>query len=374
MNRHAQRGADRPGAASPATARRAAFAIPGDIETKTGGYIYERTLLHSLRDAGRAVDHLILPGSFPDPSPAEMAEAVAIMAAVPPDCPLIVDGLVFGSVDTAGLATVRAPIVAMIHHPLALEIGLPPDRAAKLFRTEADNISLADRIVVPSRHTAEILTGRYGADPARILIAPPGFRPADPVRLPASPPLILSVGILHPRKGHDILLGALSLLTDLDWQAVIVGAPLWPQTAADLQALNATLGLRDRVRFTGLIEEQTLIDHYCRATVFALATRYEGYGIVFGEALLHGLPIVSCRVGAVPQTVPDGAGLLVPPDDPAAFATALRLLLTDLPARSRLSAVSESAGQALPTAADTALVMARALDLAAQDCGLVSAV
>jgi glycosyltransferase involved in cell wall biosynthesis len=379
MNRHAQRKADRPGAtppgaAAPATARPAAFAIPGDIETKTGGYIYERTLLHSLRAAGRRVDHLILPASFPDPSPADMAEAIATMAAVPPDCPLIIDGLVFGSVDPAGLATVRAPIVAMIHHPLALEIGLSPDRAARLYRTEADNIALAARIVVPSRHTAEILTGRYGADPARILIAPPGFRPADPVRLPASPPLILSVGILHPRKGHDILLAALSRLTDLDWQAVIVGAPLWPQTAVELQALATTLGLEDRVHFTGLIEEQALIDHYRRATVFALATRYEGYGIVFGEALLHGLPIVSCRVGAVPQTIPEGAGVLVPPDDPAAFAASLRHLLTDAPTRARLAAVSQSAGQALPTAAETASVMARALDLAAQDCGFVSAV
>jgi len=370
MNRHAQRRAARPGAAPAPIARPAAFAIPGDIDTKTGGYIYERTLLHSLRAAGRPVDHLILPASFPDPSPADMAEAIAIMAAVPAGCPLIVDGLVFGAVDTAGLATVRAPIVAMIHHPLALETGLSADRAAQLHRREADNLRLAARVVVPSPHTADILTSRYGADPARILIAPPGFRPADPVRLPASPPLILSVGILHPRKGHDILLAALARLTDLDWQAVIVGAPLSPQTAAGLQAQNAALGLQDRVRFTGLIEEASLIDYYRRATVFALATRYEGYGIVFGEALLHGLPIVACRVGAVPQTVPEGAGLLVPPDDPAAFAAALRHLLTDAPARSRLTAVSQSAGQALPAASETARIMARALDLAAQDCGL----
>jgi len=367
MNRHAQRGADLPGAASPMTGRPASFAIPGDIETKTGGYIYERTLLHSLRAAGRPVDHLILPASFPDPSPADMAEAIATMAAVPPDCPLIIDGLVFGAVDTAGLANVRAPIVAMIHHPLALETGLSADRAALLYRREADNLRLAARVVVPSPHTADILTSRYGVEPGCILIAPPGFRPADPVRLPTSPPLILSVGILAPRKGHDILLQALARMTDLDWQAVIVGAPIFPQTAADLRVLHATLALGDRVCFAGLIDEAALIDHYRRATVFALATRYEGYGMVFGEALLHGLPIVACRVGAVPQTVPEGAGLLVPPDDPATFATALRLLLTDSAERSRLALAAQTAGQALPDAADTARVMALALDLALQD-------
>jgi glycosyltransferase involved in cell wall biosynthesis len=342
--------------------RAAAFAIPGDIETKTGGYIYERMLLLALRAQGRAVDHLILPASFPDPSHAEMAQAVVQMASVPQDRPLIIDGLVFGAVETAGLASVRAPIVAMIHHPLALETGLSPARAALLRGREAANLALASQVVVPSPHTAHILQTEYGVAQDRIRIALPGFGAPDPLRHLSDPPLILSVGLMAPRKGHDILLRALASLTDLDWQAVIVGAPHFPDTAAELYALNARLGLERRVRFTGLIDEAELQSHYRRATIFALATRYEGYGIVFGEALLHGLPIVTCHVGAVPQTVPQGAGLLVPPDDPAAFADALRGLLVDPAQRGRMAALSEQAGRALPTWDDTARVMGRALD------------
>lgn len=344
--------------------RAAAFAIPGDIETKTGGYIYERMLLLALRAQGRAVDHLILPASFPDPSPDEMAQAVAQMAAVPPDRPLIIDGLVFGAVETAGLATVAAPIVAMIHHPLALETGLSPARAALLRQREAANLALAAQVVVPSPHTAAILQAEYGVAPGRIRVALPGFAAPDPLRLPSQPPLILSVGILAPRKGHDILLRALALLADMDWQAVIVGAPHFPDTAHELQALCTALGLDGRVRFTGLIDGAEVRDHYRRATIFALATRYEGYGIVLGEALLHGLPIVSCAVGAVPQTVPAGAGLLVPPDDPARFADALRRLLADPALRARMAAVSERAGHALPGWDDTARIMGAALDSA----------
>jgi glycosyltransferase involved in cell wall biosynthesis len=346
--------------------RAAAFAIPGDIETKTGGYIYERMLLLALRAQGREVEHIVLPAAFPDPSPAEMADAVAQMAAVPPDRPLIIDGLVFGAVETEGLARVRAPIVAMIHHPLALETGLSPDRAALLRQREAANLALAAEVVVPSPHTAELLRADYGVDDARLSVALPGFAAPDPVRNPQAPPLILSVGILAPRKGHDILLRALARLTDLSWQAVIVGAPHFPQTAADLRALCAGLGLEGRVRLTGLIDESALRDQYRRATVFALATRHEGYGIVLGEALLHGLPIVSCRVGAVPQTVPDGAGLLVPPDDPVSFAEALRRMLTEPNVRERCAAVSRAAGHALPTWDDTARVMGCALDRAAR--------
>jgi hypothetical protein len=64
--------------------RTAAFAIPGDIATLTGGYIYERRLLEGLRAAGRDVRHIQLAASFPDPSPADMADAVAQLAALEP--------------------------------------------------------------------------------------------------------------------------------------------------------------------------------------------------------------------------------------------------------------------------------------------------
>jgi glycosyltransferase involved in cell wall biosynthesis len=328
--------------------RPAAFAIPGDINTLTGGYIYERRLLEGLRTAGRDVLHIRLAASFPDPSPADMADAVAQLAALDPARPLILDGLVFGSIDTAGLATVRAPIVAMIHHPLAHESALTDDRRAHLFRTERDNLRLARHVLVPSPHTSAILTSEYGVAPDRITIVRPGTdRPLGPSAA-VDPPLILSVGIQHPRKGHDILLRALAQLTDLDWSAVIVGSPYDPSHASELAALHAALGLGDRVTFAGRVSAERLSDLYRTAAIFALATRYEGYGIVFDEALAHGLPIVSCRTGAVPQTVPEEAGMLVPPDDPTDFAGALRTLLENSTLRARLAAASAAAGKGLP--------------------------
>jgi glycosyltransferase involved in cell wall biosynthesis len=225
-----------------------AFAIPGDIATLTGGYIYERRLLQGLRAAGHDVHHLELPASFPDPSAADMATAVAALAQVPPDRPLILDGLVFGSIDTGGLGQVRAPVVAMIHHPLALETGLTPDRRDHLFRTERDNLRLALHVVVPSPHTRRILADRYDVPPDAITVLRPGVdRPRLPPA-PATPPLILSVGILHPRKCHDILLDALSLLSDLDWQAVIVGNPWDRDHAAALERQRGGSGLRGAFR------------------------------------------------------------------------------------------------------------------------------
>jgi len=346
--------------------RAAAFAIPGDIETLTGGYIYERRLLEGLRAQGRDVDHIPLGSSFPHPSPADMAEAAARLRAIAPDRPLILDGLVFGSIDTAVLAALPMPVVAMLHHPLAHESGLDPAARDHLYRTERDNLRHAAHVLVPSPHTRALLISDYGVEPARITIARPGTdRPIG--RLPkAEPPLILSVGILHPRKGHDILLRALARLSARDWQAVIVGSRYDPDHAAALDRLHAELALGDRVRLAGRLPGDDLGRAYAQASIFALATRYEGYGIVFDEAMAHGLPIVTCATGAVPDTMAEGAGLLVPPEDPEAFAAALDRLLSDAALRDRMARTSAAAGAALPGWSETARIAGDVLDRVAR--------
>ncbi|WP_295047776.1 glycosyltransferase [uncultured Paracoccus sp.] len=326
-----------------------AFAVPGDIATLTGGFIYERRLLEGLRRAGHDVRHLVLPASFPNPSPADMADAVTALAAVPPDRPLILDGLVFGSIDTAGLARVRAPVVAMIHHPLALETGLSPDRRDHLFRTERDNLRLARHVLVPSPHTRRILTERYGVAPGAITVLRPGVDRPRLAPAPSVPPLILSVGILHPRKGHDILIRALSLLTDLDWQAVIVGSPWDSDHAAALARQRTASPAAHRITLAGRVSDDDLEALYARAWVFALATWYEGHGIVFDEAVARGLPIISCDAGAVPETVPQGAGILVRPGDADGFAAALRGVLEAPDRRQAMAAAALAAGACLPS-------------------------
>jgi hypothetical protein len=344
------------------TPRPAAFAIPGDIDQKTGGFIYEKNLLHALRAQGRRVAHVVLPAGFPHPTAAETAAAAAALAALPPDEPLILDGLVYGGLPTAALASVRAPLVAMIHHPVGLETGLPADRARALLQQEAANLALAAHVVVPSPHTRRILVADFGVAEGLVSIAPPGFAAPDPVRAPVDPPLLLAVGLIAARKGHDVLIEALAQVADLRWQAQIVGGTHDVQVLAALSAQAARRGLGPRLLFRGRMDEAELARLYRQATLFALATRYEGYGMVFGEALLHGLPIVACAAGAVPETVPPGTGLLVPPDDAPAFAAALRALLTDAPRRRAMAAAATAAGHALPRWSDTAAVVGRVLD------------
>lgn len=342
--------------------RPAAFAIPGDINTVTGGYIYERRLLEGLRTSGRDVAHIQLAPSFPDPGAQDMADAVSALSGLEPVRALILDGLVYGSIETGGLAQVRAPIVAMIHHPLALETGLSDARKAHLFKTERDNLALATHVLVPSPHTADILTRDYDVAADKITIARPGTDQRARLRTATKPPLILSVGILHPRKGHDIVLRALAALGDHDWRAVIVGSAHDADYAERLAQMVQELGLGDRVHLAGKLPDADLDALYAQASIFALATRYEGYGMVFDEALSWGLPIVSCDTGAVPQTVPRGAGVLVPPDAPDAFARALGQLLDDSSQRDEMAKRAALAGQNLPGWHDAARIAGQVLD------------
>lgn len=339
-----------------------AFAVPGDINQRTGGTIYDKRLIGALREIGHDVELVELPGTFPNPSEAEMDQSIDALAAFPPDRPIIVDGLAFGAMDTARLDRVEAPLIGMIHHPLGLETGLPADRARFLIERERANLARTRHVFVPSPHTARTLVQTFDVPEERVTIITPGFEIEAEPSTPQSPPLILSVGLLADRKGHDVLIRALARVKDLGWHAVIVGKPHDQSVAAALADQLKSSGLDDRLTLAGEIGDAELSDLYGRASIFALATRYEGYGIVFGEALVRGLPIVSCRTGAVPDTVPADCGILVEVDDDAAFAAALRSLMENDALRDQMSQRARARGIALPTWLDSAGLASEIID------------
>ena len=338
----------------------AVFAIPGDKDRRTGGFIYEARVLQTLNNIGCETAHLQLPDSFPDPTATDMRVALHALSAVPTYQPIILDGLVFGAIDPDGLSRVPAPVIAMIHHPLGLETGLSEARASFLMANEAAALRHASEVVVPSAETARVLRDRFGADPERITIAAPGFDRPNVSRQPVDPPLILSVGLLAPRKGHDILLDALARIEDLPWQAEIVGKTHDAAYAASLRDQRHALALDRRVTFAGELDDRALSERMNAATLFALATRYEGYGMVLSEAMMYGLPIVTCDAGAVSQTVGASAAV-VPKDDPCAFAHALRTLLENPSKADALSQSARTMSDRLPYWDDTARIFERVI-------------
>lgn len=337
---------------------RITFAIPGDIDTLSGGYLYEKNLLLALREIGWDVTHLPLPGGFPEPTAQTIETCAQTLAQLPDDTLVLLDGFLPGALPPDRLAALDAPFVAITHHPLGYETGLSAERAAELVTIERKNLSRASHVIVPSPHTAEVLVSDFAVSRAVVTIAAPGVAKRKVfLSEKAKPAEVLSVGQLVPRKGYDILLSSLAQISDLDWHATIIGKAPDKGYARELAEMTTSLGIASRVLFAGTQAPERLARDYARATVFALATRYEGYGMVFAEALQHGLPIITCDAGAVPQTVPLDAGVLVSPDDADAFAGALRRLLTDTSHRNALSAASATHGRNLPSWQDTARIV-----------------
>jgi glycosyltransferase involved in cell wall biosynthesis len=341
------------------------FVIPGDIATLTGGYGYDRRLIGELRRAGWKVAHLPLGPSFPFPDAADLAAAGRSFAGLAEGSMVLVDGLAFGALpEVAEAEAGRLRLVALVHHPLAEETGLSAAASDALFRSERRALAVTRGVIATSSTTAHRLIERYDVQPERLAVAQPGSdpAPAGPIslRVPDEPVKLLSIGTLTPRKGHDLLIEALARLADLPWTCRIIGSPdRAPTTAADLRTRIARHGLESRIILGG--EASDLSSLYGAADIFVLASRHEGYGMVFAEAMQHGLPIIATTAGAIPEAVPPSAGILVPPDDVVALAGALEQLIRDPALRAGYAAGASTAALALPSWADTAREVAAAL-------------
>ncbi|MFL5028651.1 MAG: glycosyltransferase family 4 protein [Xanthobacteraceae bacterium] len=344
------------------------FAVPGDLATPTGGYVYDRRMIAELPRLGWQARILDLGGEFPRPSAIAHARAHARLISVPSDRPIVIDGLALGVMPyaVAGLHETHK-VIALVHHPLALETGLS-SAEAELFRaTERAALAFVHHVIVTGKATARLLADDYAVPLERITVVQPGVDAAIRPRADRGDTVVLlSVGALVPRKGYDVLLAALAQVRDLSWRLTIVGArDRSPTTAAELDAAIAELDLADRVTLAGVVSSERLAALYTEADMFVLPSRFEGYGMAFAEALAHGVPVIGTIAGAIPETVPAGSGILVPPDDIPALATALRLLIADSAARLRLAAAARAAAAQLPTWPQSAKLFSRVLEAAA---------
>ena len=341
------------------------FAVPGDLATPTGGYFYDRRMIAELERLGWRVEIVDLGDGFPWPSTARKAAAQARLAAVADGRILVIDGLAFGVLpEAAARLSARLRLVALVHHPLASESGLTPAQAGILRADERAALAAATRVIVTSPVTARQLAAEYGVPADRITVARPGSDPVPAAKGSSDGVVrLISVGSVVPRKGFDVLIAALAGLGDLPWQLTIVGDDgRDTKTAAQLAADIARHNLGGRVALLGAVPHERLEELYIAADLFVLASRYEGYGIAFAEAMAHGLPMIGTRAGAIPDTVPAGAGILVPPDDADALAQALRRLIENKDERQRLGSAARVAAIQLPGWQDSAKIFSRTLE------------
>jgi len=341
--------------------------VPGDWHAPTGGYRYDRRIAHGLVEAGWQMKMHALDAHFPFPDAMALADAQESVTALPDGAVVVADGLAFGAMPQIAQAHAqRLRWVVLVHHPLHLETGLADADRQRLFDSERRALATARRIVVTSAATAQALAA-FDVPAPRVVVVEPGCDVVTPVEPDVHDGLnLLCVATLTLRKGHRLLLEALAGLRDRVWTLHCVGSlSRDPHTVAQVRDDIHRLQLADRVHLHGEVDDVALAQHYADADVFVLASHFEGYGMVFAEALAHGLPVLATRTGAAAQLVPPEAGVLVSPDDAAALRHALAGVMDDPVRRARMAQSARAAAQHLPTWRDACRRFAAVLDAVA---------
>lgn len=187
--------------------------------------------------------------------------------------------------------------------------------------------ALKDKLVSLGIPRAKVHVIRHGVDFR--LFAPPADRAALRARLGMSRPVLLSVGHLIELKGQHIAIEAMSDLPDMELWLVGHG-----EMEARLRAVAEKLGVADRVKFLGHVDQPDLPTYFGAADALVLASSREGIPNVILESMACGTPVVATRVGGVPEvlTAP-AAGLLMPERSAEALASTVRALFRDYPDR-----------------------------------------
>ena len=330
-----------------------------DPARPSGGNTYDRHVCRELGAIGFSVHEHPVSGGWPRPDAASLGRLGDVIERIPGDAVVLLDGLIASTAPGVLVPEARRlRLVVLVHMPLGHR---PVDDAAR--PRERDVLESAAAVVTTSAWTRRRLLDLYPLPGDRVHVAEPGADAAELARGTEAGGALLCVAAVTFDKGHDVLLDALQMISAESWRCVCVGGLERDRTFVETLRRHA---LGDRVDFAGPRTGVDLDRSYAAADLLVLASRAETYGMVVTEALARGVPVLATDVGGVTEALghaADGArpGMLVPPDDAASLAAALRTWLDDPDLRARWRRAARERRASLSGWSTTASVLARVL-------------
>jgi glycosyltransferase involved in cell wall biosynthesis len=245
----------------------------------------------------------------------------------------------------------QAPIVTTVHDVSFLDRPdfFTPLRAFQLKQTVGRTVRKAARVITVSEFSRRAILRQYDVAPEKVVTIPNAvsdtFCPVDRAeaqrtvlrRHGIGGPTILTVGDLQPRKNHLGLFAAFEALLgghpDLPHHLVFVGKD--KGSAAGLRRAVSGSRWRERIHFTGFVEDADLVQFYGGCDLFVFPSYYEGFGLPLLEAMACGRAVACSNTTAMPE-VAGGAGVLFDPASPPQMARAMAKILRDGNARTAL--------------------------------------
>ncbi|MCW1966633.1 MAG: glycosyltransferase family 4 protein [Anaerolineae bacterium] len=334
--------------------------IYGSLDTVSGGYLYDRKLVEYLRSCGDEVDIISQPWRSYGQHLLQNADFdIFSRIAVPKYDVLLQDELNHPSLFWLNRRLSRlpnmCPIVSIVHH-LRCSEQRPSWQNAIYRQIERLYLQSVDGFVFNSLSTYKTVTALVGEHQPCTVAYPAGDRfsawqhfyhdaSSEPDDKQALPLRILFVGNLSERKGLHVLLAALCQLNVKMgglWSLTVVGnSNINDAYAKQMQSMAEGLKINAYITWLGEIDDASLAQQYANHDIFVMPSQYEGFGIVYLEAMSFGLPVIASSAGAAHEIISTGEnGFLVPPENPSALAARLQTLLSH---RSRLHAMRAAA-------------------------------
>jgi glycosyltransferase involved in cell wall biosynthesis len=316
--------------------------IYGTLDNLSGGYLYDRMVVDYLRSRGARIDILSLPwrnyakhlmDNFSSNLPRILGERI-------PDL-LLQDELNHPSLSFLNRRlrkTMNCPIISIVHHLRSSE-SRPAWQNGFYRWVEKRYLETADGFIFNSKTTRLVVNGLLEKE-GRSIVAYPG---KDHLKsdiseqmivercLQPGPLKILFTGNVIPRKGLHTLIHALARLPRQSWKLTVAGSLFADARYAErIKRLISREGLEDRIKLLDTVPQENLVgllkSHHC----LAVPSFYEGFGIVYLEAMGFGQPVIASTAGAVPEVVQDGReGFLISPGDTTALAGYISRLIND---------------------------------------------
>lgn len=341
---------------------RVGLIVYGDLDLVSGGNLYDRMLVEHLRGAGHEVEIVSLPnGSYFRHLTQNFKPGLIRRLAASKYDVLVQDELVHPSLflfNERLRRRVSHPLVAIVHHLRSSE-DHPQWQNDWYRRVEKRYLASLDAFVFNSETTRESVESLLQKKTRHVVATPGGDR--LPSRLTREdverrarqdgPLRLLFVGNLIPRKRLHVLLDALGELRDASWTLDVVGSAEMDRSYARLARERiTTLGLGSRVTTHGTLAGDALADRYRRSHLLVVPSSYEGFGIVYLEAMAFGLPVIAGATGAADEIVlHETTGFLVRPDDTFSLRKQLERILGDRELLARLGVAAFERFSSFPT-------------------------
>jgi glycosyltransferase involved in cell wall biosynthesis len=304
------------------------FLITGDIQSLTGGYLYNMHMINGLRGKGHLVNVFGTDWQWKDSDSLEYICRHHLKKLPHGSC-VIVDSLILASlhhiVQEFGD---RLKFLGLIHLPASYNVlsGVH----GKLADEELTAINDMRQVIVTGQFTFDLLCN-VGLNPARICLVEPGTDHFPrKKRYKPVPSELLCIANYSALKAQDVLIRALCRLTAWNWSLHLYGDTNRDKKYTEaLRSLIRQLKMEHRIIVHGIVERHEISTVFLNADLFLMPSLFESYGMAITESLAHGIPVVTTSAGNIPYTLPAGMGLLTEPGNEEQLADTIRSIFYD---------------------------------------------